>query len=61
MDILAQKIDASFQEILSKEPTAKFLIVGVLNGAFMFTTDVVKRLKTPVIIDFIKTSSYKGT
>jgi len=61
LDIFAQKIDASFQDILAKDPTAKFLIVGVLNGAFMFTSDVVKRLKTPVAIDFIKTSSYKGT
>lgn len=27
----------------------------------MFTSDVVKRLSTPVAIEFIKTSSYEGT
>jgi hypoxanthine phosphoribosyltransferase len=36
------------------------MILGVLNGAFMFTSEIVRRLKTPVMVDFIKVKSYKG-
>lgn len=38
VDKLAAQIDEDFQKILVNEPSAKFLIVGVLNGAFMFTS-----------------------
>lgn len=36
------------------------MILGVLNGAFMFTSEIVRRLKNPVMIEFVKISSYKG-
>lgn len=34
------------------------LVVGLLNGSFMFTADLVRTIKTPVEIDFISLSSY---
>ena len=37
------------------------IIVGVLNGAFMFLSDLVKHLDFPCEIHFIKVSSYIGT
>ncbi|MEZ5313960.1 MAG: hypothetical protein R2862_10085 [Thermoanaerobaculia bacterium] len=36
---------------------ADFVVVGVLKGAIFFT-DLVRRLQTPVRIDFFQTSSY---
>lgn len=35
---LATEIDETFQKILVSEPEAVFLVLGVLNGAFMFTS-----------------------
>jgi hypoxanthine phosphoribosyltransferase len=43
---------------LNGEPV---VIVGVLKGAFMFTADLVRAIKAPVIVDFIGCSSYSGT
>ena len=37
------------------------VVIGVLKGAFMFTADLVRAIKAPVIIDFIGCSSYSGT
>jgi hypoxanthine phosphoribosyltransferase len=37
------------------------LIIPVLNGSFMFASDLVKKLNCRCEISFIKTSSYKGT
>ncbi len=37
------------------------VLLGVMNGAFMFMTDLVRRLSIPVLIDFISLSSYEGT
>lgn len=61
IDNVAQKVDEQFQKTLMEDPNAKFLLVGILNGAFMFTSELVKRLKTPIFVDFIRISSYKGT
>ncbi len=37
------------------------VVIGVLKGAFMFTADLVRSIKAPVIVDFIGCSSYSGT
>lgn len=37
------------------------LFVSVLNGAFMFTADLMKRLTIPCEISFVKLASYEGT
>lgn len=34
------------------------LIVGILNGAFVFLADLIRTLTIPVEIEFIRTSSY---
>ena len=34
------------------------VVLGVLNGAFMFTADLVRRLNIPVKVDFVGVSSY---
>jgi hypoxanthine phosphoribosyltransferase len=51
---IADKINHDYQ---AKCP----LIIPILNGSFMFASDLVKKLSCQCQITFIKASSYKGT
>lgn len=48
---LAQQINADFQD---REP----LVVSVLNGAFLFTADLVRHLTVRPMVDFLSVASY---
>lgn len=37
------------------------LFVSVLNGAFMFTADLLKRITIPCEVSFVRLASYQGT
>ena len=37
------------------------VLIGVLNGAFMFLSDLTKNIKVPVEVTFIKVASYVGS
>ncbi|MEE9371706.1 MAG: hypoxanthine phosphoribosyltransferase [Saprospiraceae bacterium] len=37
------------------------IILSVLNGAFIFTADLVRHIDLPLNIEFVRLSSYKGT
>lgn len=56
IDILASKINHDYAK--SPEP---ILFLSVLNGSFMFTADLLKRITFPCEVSFIKLSSYQGT
>ena len=49
---LAQQIDQDYAD----EPP---ILVAVLNGAFMFTADLARRISVPTEITFIKVKSYQ--
>ncbi len=49
--------DAINRDLEGKEP----LFLSVLNGAFMFTADLMKHITIPCEVSFIKLSSYEGT
>ena len=49
---LAAQIDADFAG------SEDLVAIGVLKGSVFFFTDLVKRLKTPLRIDFFQTTSY---
>lgn len=51
---LAAQIDQDFggEEIV---------VIGVLNGAFIFVADLIREMKSPVYFDFIGAKSYEGT
>lgn len=51
---IAQLIDVELKE---KEP----LFLVVLNGAFMFASDLMKKVTIPCQISFVKLASYEGT
>jgi hypoxanthine phosphoribosyltransferase len=47
---------------LSRDYTGKNpLLVGVLRGAFVFLSDLVRGMDIPVKVDFVAVESYKGT
>jgi hypoxanthine phosphoribosyltransferase len=48
---LGKKITRDFAQ-------ADLLIIGVLNGAFVFMADLVRHIDLPVQIDFIRVASY---
>ncbi len=51
---LAKKIDKDYQ---AKNP----LMLGILNGSFMFMADLVKKMSIDPEMSFIKLASYEGT
>jgi len=48
---VAQKISADYQD---SEP----VLIGVLKGAFIFISDLVRHLTIPVQLDFLRAASY---
>lgn len=48
---LAREIDRDFEG-------RDVVLLGVLTGAFLFTADLARRLKTPCRVDFVRLSSY---
>lgn len=53
--ILASKITLDFKKKKNNKP---LVIVSVLKGAFMFTSDLIRELDIPVQLEFVKISSY---
>ena len=37
------------------------LLIGVLNGAFIFAADLIREMTIPCEISFVKLASYQGT
>ena len=51
---LAERINADYN---GKE----IFFIGILNGVFMFASDLMKNIKVPCTIQFVKVASYQGT
>ena len=47
-------------ELSNKFENKKPIFIGVLNGSFIFASDLLRNLSINCEIDFIKLSSYKG-
>lgn len=62
VQISAEQLRARIQELARKirddHPGEEPHLICVLNGAFMFFTDLVRTLDMPCTIDFMQTSSY---
>jgi hypoxanthine phosphoribosyltransferase len=48
---LAREIDADYRD-------TRPLLIGVLQGSFVFLADLIRRLEIPVEVDFVRLSSY---
>lgn len=63
--ISADKINAKVDELATqinsdyKDKTPLFL--PILNGSFMFASDLLKEIKIPCRVSFVKVASYSGT
>ena len=55
LDELAAEIDQGHEQ------TEVLTCIGVLKGSLYFLADLTRRLKTPIEIDFVQVSSYRGT
>lgn len=55
---IQQRIQKLGEQITRDYLGKDLVVVGVLNGSFMFTADLVRSIKTPIEIDFISVSSY---
>ncbi len=58
---LGGAIDAVAAEMKRKYDGKRPLFIGVLNGAFFFAAELVKRLEIECEITFVKVASYHGT
>jgi len=62
--ISAQEIDESIK-VIADRINKRFqdshpIFISVLNGAFMFTSDLLKKIDVPCELSFVKLSSYDG-
>ncbi|MFH1137197.1 MAG: hypoxanthine phosphoribosyltransferase [Pseudomonadota bacterium] len=57
-DRLEERVQELAAEISRDYAGRNLVLVGVLNGVFMFFADLVKKLSIPVRIEFIRLSSY---
>lgn len=53
-----QRVASEIAEDLKNEVP---IFIGVLNGSFMFTSDLMKHYQHPAEISFVKMASYEGT
>ena len=63
--ITADKIDEKIKAIaaqISSDYAGKCpVFMPILNGSFIFASDLIKEIKTPCRVSFVKVSSYQGT
>lgn len=58
---LKKRIAEMGAEISKKYEGQTPVLIGVLNGCFVFMSDLAKHINIPVEVSFIKISSYSGT
>ena len=58
---ISTRLDELAREIDTVYAGREILAVGVLKGSVFFLTDLLKRLSTPVAVDFLQVRSYSGT
>ena len=65
MFISAEQIDAGIATVALALDLAlegkRPLMIGVLNGSFLFMADLIKKMEIEVEISFVKLASYHGT
>ncbi len=63
--LTAEEIQAKVKELalrISDDYEGReLLVVGLLKGAFMFFSDLVRHIQVPLVIDFVMASSYAKT
>lgn len=57
-DKIRQRTNVLAQQISRDYADRPLVVIGVLNGAFVFVADLVRQLTIPVTVDFLRASSY---
>ena len=64
MCITRSQVRASVEQVaaqINRDYAGKeILFLAVLNGAFVFAADLIRKIKTPCRISFVKVASYQG-
>jgi len=60
-EVIQQRVKEIATQINQDYDIKKPLFIGILNGAFMFASDLFKNIHVDAEISFIKLASYKGT
>ena len=55
---IQERIQQLGKKISSDYEGKELVVLGVLNGAFLFCADLVRKIELPFIVDFISLSSY---
>lgn len=55
---IAKRIDELAAQINQDYKGEELYVIGVLNGAFMFCADLIRKINVPVTLDFMSASSY---
>ena len=59
-DMIQKRVKELASDLSKKFTNEIPIFIGVLNGSFMFMSDLLRFLKIDCEMDFIKLSSYKG-
>lgn len=60
-EVISEAVNRMAKEINRDFAGKNPLCVSVLNGSFMFASDILKKLIFPLQLEFLKMSSYSGT
>jgi len=60
-EVINRRIDEMAEEMNRDFAGKDVIFLGILNGAFMFASEIFKRIDLNVRISFVKIASYRGT
>lgn len=55
---ISRRIDELADMINTDYAGEEIILVGILNGSFIFCADLIRKIKVPVTVEFMKASSY---
>jgi hypoxanthine phosphoribosyltransferase len=59
--VISTKVKKLAKQLEEDYQGKDILLIAILNGAFMFASDIIKSIKREAEITFVKVSSYQGT
>ncbi|MGB9712318.1 MAG: hypoxanthine phosphoribosyltransferase [Dissulfurimicrobium sp.] len=58
---IAKRVFELGEKITKDYQNNPLILIGILKGAFIFMADLVRAIKLPIKLDFVRLSSYAGT
>ncbi|MFA4916394.1 MAG: hypoxanthine phosphoribosyltransferase [Syntrophales bacterium] len=57
-EIIEKRVQELAETISCDYEGRELIVIGILKGAFVFTADLVRYIRTPCLVDFVKLASY---